>query len=334
MSNLSSEKQNAKQSIEQSQSFSAVANSAIEAIKLQSLQIERLTNYVDSDFVDAANAILQSSGRLIVCGMGKSGHIGRKVAATMASTGTPSFFVHPAEAFHGDLGMIQPADIVMLLSNSGETDEVLKLIPTLQHFGNKVIALTGDEQSTLAKNSDFVLKAKVDKELCPNNLAPTSSTTAALVMGDALAVSLISQRNFQPNDFAMYHPGGSLGRKLLTKVKDVMHSENLPFVSPTTPMQEVILTMTNSSLGLAIVVNDGELLGVITDGDLRRTLSDNLSLESLTAEQIMSEKPICIAAQEMLSDAEAIMKEKHIKQLLVLESTSSGNVVGVLEYFQ
>ncbi|WP_233520475.1 KpsF/GutQ family sugar-phosphate isomerase [Flocculibacter collagenilyticus] len=305
---------------------------AKQAIVDQSVQIRALAEQVDSDFEAAAHCIHESRGHLIICGMGKSGHIGKKLAATLASTGTPSFFVHPGEAFHGDLGMITPDSVVLLISNSGETDEVLKLIPSLKHFGVKIIALTGNKNSTLSVNADFTINAKVDREICPNNLAPTSSTTAALVMGDALAVALIHLRKFQPTDFAMFHPGGSLGRRLLTKVSDVMMSDNLPIVSPQTTIEEAILVMTNSKIGLAIVLDEEKLYGVVTDGDLRRALSQKLDITSSLVTEIMSEQPITIIESAKVTDAEELMREKHIKHLLVTNATES--VVGVMEFYQ
>jgi arabinose-5-phosphate isomerase len=307
---------------------------AYESIIEQGRQIQLVAEYVDESFAKAVELIIACSGRLIISGMGKSGIIGQKIAATMASTGTSSFFIHPAEAFHGDLGMIQPEDIVLLITNSGETDEVLKLIPSLKQFGNKIIGVTGNINSTLAKNADITINVNVEKEVCPNNLAPTTSTTATLVMGDALAIALIDLRNFQPHQFAMYHPGGSLGKKLLTKVADVMHTKNLPFVMPVDSMHDVILTMTNSTLGLAIVQNNGQLEGIITDGDLRRSLMQDSDYKSLTATDMMTIIPITISQDHMLAEAEEIMRENHIKNVLVVDNKNKYSVVGVLEYFQ
>jgi arabinose-5-phosphate isomerase len=307
-------------------------NSIIE----QSIQIQLIAKHVDEHFSKAVDFIMACKGKLIISGMGKSGLIGQKIAATMASTGTPSFFIHPAEAFHGDLGMIQPDDVVLLITNSGETDEILKLIPSLKHFGNKVIGMTGNKESTLAKNADVCINIEVNKEVCPNNLAPTSSTTATLVMGDALAIALIHLRDFQPHQFAMFHPGGSLGKRLLTKVKDVMKTKNLPFVGPNELMHNVILLMTSSSLGLAIVqkssFDTNEMLGVVTDGDLRRALAQGIDIKQATAEQIMSALPITVNENEMLSNAEETMRAAHIKQIIVTDN--SKHVVGVLEFFQ
>jgi arabinose-5-phosphate isomerase len=305
-----------------------------ESIVTQSLQIKNMAQHCEQGLEQALSLIAASTGRLIISGMGKSGHIGRKIAATMASTGTPSFFVHPAEAFHGDLGMIQPNDVVVLISNTGETDEILKLIPSLQNFGNKIIAITGNTRSSLANNSDVKLNVKVEREICPNNLAPTSSTTATLVMGDALAIGLIHLRDFKPHHFALYHPGGSLGKRLLTQVKDVMHITDLPIVTMNQPMHDVILAMTRSTLGLAIVEKNGALQGIITDGDLRRSLVQYFDFKTLTAQDMMTIIPITISQEQRLIEAEQMMRENHIKSVIVVDEVNRHKVVGVLEYFQ
>lgn len=305
---------------------------AHDSVLEQSRQIQRLGQFITPDFKKAVQIIHESKGRLIISGMGKSGLIGKKIAATMASTGTSSFFVHPGEAFHGDLGMIRPEDVVLLITNSGETEEVVKLIPSLKRFGNYIIGMTGNVNSTLAKHSDVTLNVSVEREVCPNNLAPTASTTATLVMGDALAVALIHMSDFQPMDFAMFHPGGSLGRKLLTKVKDVMVKEELPFVNREQTMNEVIMTMTNSRLGLALVMDGDELNGVITDGDLRRALAAGIDLKTATADQTMSVTPISILEESMVADGEELMRNAHIKQVVV--KNEMGLVTGVLEFFQ
>jgi arabinose-5-phosphate isomerase len=316
-------------------SLPSLKQSVIEAhdsVLEQSRQIQRLAQFIDEQFKLAVETIHNCKGRLIISGMGKSGLIGKKIAATMASTGTSSFYVHPGEAFHGDLGMIRPEDIVLLITNSGETDEVIKLIPSLKNFGNTIIGMTGKMDSTLAHHADITLNVSVEREVCPNNLAPTSSTTATLVMGDALAVALIHMSDFQPMDFAMFHPGGSLGRKLLTKVKDVMVKNDLPFVAPSDTMHSVIMTMTNSRLGLAMVMDADELIGVITDGDLRRALAEGLDLKRATAQQAMSSMPITINEDAMVADGEEQMRAAQIKQIIVKNSEDC--VTGVLEFFQ
>lgn len=305
---------------------------AQQAIFEQGRQVQLMADSLGDSFVEALRLMFNCKGRIIISGMGKSGIIGQKIAATLASTGTPAFFIHPGEAFHGDLGMIRGKDVVMLITNSGETDEVLKLIPSLQSFGNKIIGLTGNSHSTLAKNSDVTLDVKIEKEVCPNELAPTTSTTATLVLGDALAIGLIHMRDFQPQDFAKFHPGGSLGRRLLTKVKDVMLKEDLPFIPKSDPMMHAIMVMTKSQHGFAIVRDGEELVGVITDGDLRRALVSGENLNTLVAEDIMSTKPITIAEDAKVIEAEEMMRDSHIKQILALNS--DGQVTGVLSFYQ
>jgi arabinose-5-phosphate isomerase len=263
--------------------------------------------------------------------MGKSGIIGQKIAATLASTGTSSFFMHPAEAIHGDLGMISESDIFIAISNSGETEEVIRLIPFLEENGNRVISITGNSKSTLAKNSAYHLNVAVTEEACPLKLAPTTSTTATLVMGDALAVALMVSRDFQPEHFAKYHPGGSLGRKLLTRVKDIMKTKSLPFVSSDAPMNEIIQAMSCGRLGMALVGSSENFLGIITDGDLRRNLehsSDKFHL--MTAAQLMTEKPKTISASEKVQPALELMNKLNISALPVVDN---GVVLGVLHLF-
>lgn len=279
----------------------------------------------------ALSLMIQCKGHVIICGMGKSGHVGRKISATLASTGTPSFFVHPAEAFHGDLGMITSDDVVILISNSGETDEILKLIPSLKNFGNRVIAITGGVQSTLAKNADSVLEIRMQGESCPNNLAPTTSTTLTMAIGDALASALMNKRHFMPNDFARFHPGGSLGRRLLTRLKDVM-SPRLTKVSPDAALKEVIVGMTQDQHGIALVIEHGVLIGVITDGDLRRAMTrQDFDLNTFKAKDIMTQSPITASQHSMLSDAEDLMRERQIKQLLVVDDAKTP--VGIVDFF-
>lgn len=310
----------------------AAVMEAYDSVLEQSRQVQRLAQFINDDFKSAVDLVHNCKGRLIISGMGKSGLIGKKIAATMASTGTSSFFVHPGEAFHGDLGMIRPEDVVLLITNSGETEEVIKLIPSLKRFGNSIIGMTGNIDSTLAKHADVALNVSVEREVCPNNLAPTSSTTATLVMGDALAVALINMSDFQPRDFAQFHPGGSLGRKLLTKVKDVMQSENLPFVNLDSPTDEVIMQMSNGRLGMAIVMQNDKLQGVVTDGDLRRALAAGIDFKTSTAKEMMSAAPITINENSMVSEGEELMRNAHIKQVVVCNV--NGEISGVLEFFQ
>lgn len=305
---------------------------AQETVVAQGQQIQNLASQMGEDFTNAVQAIFDCKGRVIISGMGKSGIIGTKIAATLASTGTPAFFVHPGEAYHGDLGMIRGKDIILLIANSGETDEVLKLLPSLKSFGNKVISMTGNVNSTLAKHSDITLSVAVEREVCPNNLAPTTSTTATLVLGDALAIGLIHLRGFQPQDFARYHPGGSLGRRLLTKIKDVMIKENLPLVVENDTMKHVIMVMTKSHLGVAIVRDGKALLGVITDGDLRRALATGVNLNELTAKQVMSQSAVTINEEAKLDEGENLMREVHIKQVIAIND--DGDITGILDFFQ
>jgi arabinose-5-phosphate isomerase len=277
-------------------------------------------NVDEKEYGKALDYMLTCSGHIIICGMGKSGHVGKKIAATLASTGTPSFFLHPSEAFHGDLGMITSDDVIILISNSGETDEVLQLIPSLKAFRNKVISISGNLDSTLSKNSDASLLLTHTKETCPNNLAPTTSTTLTIALGDALAIALMKAKQFLPNDFARFHPGGSLGRRLLTQVCDVMIADNLPIISEDTPMSSLIITMTESRLGMAIVASQGKLVGIITDGDLRRAMLHNPNIMELRAKDLMSREPKVCYDSEKLVDAERIMKDNSISCLIVLNN--------------
>lgn len=309
-----------------------------EAKRVFDIEIEGLrevSNALNDNFTAAAELILQAKGRLVVCGMGKSGLVGRKMAATFASTGTPSFFLHPGEAFHGDLGMVTPQDVFLGISYSGETEELIRLIPYIRANQNKLIALCGKVDSTLARNADAFLNAGVSREACPLELAPTSSTTAALALGDALAVALMKMRDFKAENFARFHPGGSLGRRLLTRVKDVMHKDNLPFIDKEAGLQELIYTMTSGKMGLAIVSNNKQhILGIVTDGDLRRTF-ENINFEEaarLKVENIMTPKPKIISADTMLTDAEPLMTENKITALLVADSEQKA--IGVLQIYQ
>ncbi|MGC9386170.1 MAG: KpsF/GutQ family sugar-phosphate isomerase [Hydrogenovibrio sp.] len=301
---------------------------ACRVFDIEAEALHSVKQLLNSDFEKSVAAILNTSGRLVICGMGKSGLIGKKIMATLASTGTPCFFMHPGEAFHGDLGMVSPEDVFLAISNSGETDEVIKLIPFLKDNGNIIIAMTGRPESTLAKNAECHLNIAVPQEACPHQLAPTSSTTATLVMGDALAVALMEARHFQPQDFARFHPGGSLGRKLLTRVKHEMKTENLPFVSAESNMKDVIHTMTDGRLGLCIV-NNGE--GIITDGDLRRQMEESPeTFMQKTAADIMKRAPKTIDAEARLSDAEDMMTQQKITSLLVSEQN---RIVGVIQIY-
>ncbi len=306
-------------------------NQAKEIIKLEMMALQVMCERVDVAFDRAVEIILETRGRVVVIGMGKSGIVGQKIAATLASTGTPSFFVHPGEAFHGDLGMIKPIDVAVLISNSGETEEILRLLPFLKHQQNRIIALTGKLESTLAKYADAVLNVGVEREACNNNLAPTSSTTCTLVMGDALAVVLSSANKFQPEDFARFHPGGSLGKKLLTMVGDVMHKEP-PSVLSGVVLHEAVLTMTAGRLGLALVVDtDGKLLGIFTDGDLRRALTKNSSCMQDPVDTYMSVQPLTVSSDIRLVEAEELMRNNKIRCLVVVDGAAKP--VGIVELF-
>lgn len=302
---------------------------AVIATEIESVEV--MSSKLNQQFVKAVDIILSTEGRVVVVGMGKSGIIGQKLAATMASTGTPSFFVHPGEAFHGDLGMIKPIDVALLISNSGETEEVIRLLPFLEYQGNKVVAMTGNVNSTLGKHADVILDIGVEKEACDNNLAPTSSTTCTLVMGDALAIVLSKLKNFQPEDFARFHPGGSLGRRLLTKVSDVMRKKRLPICSTKTVFKDIVLTINKGHMGLALVIDDGVLKGIITDGDLRRVFARENDFSHLTASEIMTPNPKTISPNVRFSEAESFMKSEQIGALVVVDSQEK--VVGILQIY-
>ena len=294
---------------------------AREVIDIERRAIDALPARLDQAFVDACRLMIDCEGRVIVTGMGKSGHIGGKIAATLASTGTPAFFVHPGEASHGDLGMITERDVVIALSNSGETGEMLAILPVIKRLGVGLIALTGRPESTLAQAADVHLDVGVDREACPLNLAPTASTTATLVMGDALAVALLDARGFQPEDFALSHPGGSLGRRLLLHVRDVMHTgSSLPRVGPRQSVKQALLVMSSGGLGMTAIVDDDErLLGLFTDGDLRRLLDrSDVDLDS-AIERVMTPDPRTCPANVLAAEAMAMMERDKINGLLVVD---------------
>jgi arabinose-5-phosphate isomerase len=300
--------------------------------EIEAETVRNLSNLLTEDFSDVVDLVLKSKGRFVISGMGKSGHIGVKIAATLASTGTPSFFMHPAEAIHGDLGMLTKDDVLLAISNSGESEEILKIIPLVKRMGIKLIGMAGNVNSNLARESDYFLNISIEKEACPLQLAPMSSTTATLAMGDALAAALMKQRDFKPEDFAMYHPGGSLGRKLLTRVKDIMNSEHLPIVKSESDFQEVITTMTDGRLGLCVVMNDEKIEGIITDGDLRRALKrTDKPRFGLKAEEIMTKEPKTIAQDDMAIEAEKYMIENKINELIVVDQNKK--FVGIIQLF-
>ncbi|EAI8609319.1 KpsF/GutQ family sugar-phosphate isomerase [Campylobacter jejuni] len=304
---------------------------AKEVFEKEAQAILDLATNLDENFNQAVNLMLNTKGRCIVSGMGKSGHIGAKIAATLASTGTPSFFIHPGEALHGDLGMLTSEDVLIAISNSGETEEILKIIPAIKKREIPLIVMCGKKNSTLVKQGDIFLNIAVEKEACPLQLAPMSSTTATLVMGDALAAALMKVRNFKPDDFALFHPGGSLGRKLLTKVKDLMVSSNLPIVHPDTEFNDLVDVMTSGKLGLCVVFENEKLVGIITDGDLRRALkaSDKPRFD-FKAKEIMSINPKVVDADAMASEAEGIMLKHKIKEIIVGKEEK---VVGIIQLY-
>jgi arabinose-5-phosphate isomerase len=284
----------------------------------------------DANFAKSVHAMLTGTGRVVVMGMGKSGHVGRKIAATLASTGTPAMFVHPAEASHGDLGMVLPVDVVLAISNSGESDELAAILPALKRVGVTLVAMTGKLDSTLAQHADITLNSGVDQEACPLNLAPTASTTAQMALGDALAVALLDARGFKEEDFARSHPGGSLGRKLLTHVYDVMRSgDAVPRVAPDLPFVATMRVMTEKGFGATAVTDDaGHILGIFTDGDLRRLVEQGRDLRALTAGEVMHPKPRTVRDQALAVDAAELMEQHRINSLLVVNA--EGVLVGAL----
>ena len=307
---------------------------ATDVIEQEAATVANLKNMIDSNFAEAVSIIFKSRGRLVVTGIGKSAIIAQKIVATMNSTGTPALFMHAADAIHGDLGMIQDNDIVMLLSRSGNTPEIKVLVPILKMRRNKMIAMVSDTQSYLAQQADIIINAYAAHEACPNNLAPTSSTTAQLVMGDAMAVALLECRGFSPSDFAKYHPGGALGKKLYMRVSDLYLNNEKPEVAPSDSINRVILEMTSKRLGATAVTDNGRLLGIITDGDLRRMLVSGRTIENLTAQDIMSVNPKTIDENAMAVNAFHIMEQNHITQLIVLKEGIYAGVIHIHDILQ
>jgi arabinose-5-phosphate isomerase len=303
---------------------------AVRTFEIEARALSALAGRQGDAFAAAVQAMLACHGRVVVMGMGKSGHVGRKIAATMASTGTPAMFVHPAEASHGDLGMVMAGDVVLAISNSGESDELAAIIPALRRLSVTFVAMTGKPDSTLARHADIVLSSAVDEEACPLNLAPTASTTAQMALGDALAVALLDARGFKPEDFARSHPGGSLGRKLLMHVHDLMRSgDAVPRVAPEASFNALLREMTGKGLGFAAVADaDGKPVGVFTDGDLRRLIEREADLRALTAEQVMHRSPRQVSAGALAVDAAALMEQHRITSVLVVDE--AGRLVGAL----
>ncbi len=305
---------------------------ALSLTQAYKLGIERFEKMLGNEFAKAVEIMNNSNTHIIVCGMGKSGLVGRKISSTLASTGTPSIFLHPAEAIHGDLGKVQKNSVVLLISYSGETEEIIALIPALKRLDVNIIALTGVKNSTLANISDIVLDTSVDREACPLNLAPTTSTMITMVLGDALAVSLMELKNFKQEDFALTHPGGSLGKRLLSSVKDEMKQNNLPFIDQNSIVQDVLVKMTEGRLGLALVGKREELKGVITDGDIRRALIDNKNFAELKAKDLMNTNPLTALESDNLQVAEKRMREAKVQCLIVKNLINE--VVGVIQIFE
>ena len=301
--------------------------SAKKTILSESQSIAKLTDFLDENFIEATQKIYNSNGRLVVTGIGKSAIIAQKMVASFNSTGTPSLFLHASEAIHGDLGMIQNEDVIICISKSGNSPEIKVLVPLLKRFGNTLIAITGNMTSFLAKGSDFVLNTTVDAESCPNNLAPTNSTTAQLVMGDALAVCLMEMRDFKPEDFAVYHPGGALGKKLLLRVKDMLEHSLKPMVAPDASIKKVIFEISEKRLGVTAVVENDKVIGIITDGDIRRMLSDRDTFADLTAKDIMTKNPKMTTSSAMVVDALNIMEDFSITQLVVVDDSEYKGVL-------
>ena len=298
-------------------------------IKLQSESIRNLVELVDENFETAINLILDSNGRVVVTGIGKSAIIANKIVATLNSTGTPSIFMHAADAIHGDLGIIKKDDVIICISKSGNTPEIMDLVPFLKMTKNPLIAITGDTNSSLAKNSSVVLNSHVDIEICPNNLAPTNSTTAQLVIGDAIAATLVKIKGFTSNDFAKFHPGGSLGKKLYLKVNDLIDSDLKPMVSIDDDIKDVIIEISNKMLGITPVFSSDSIVGVITDGDLRRTLLNNQEISTLKAKDIMTANPQIIDSDTLASEALEIMKKNKISQLIVTNNNLYFGVIHI-----
>ena len=294
--------------------------------------ISRLGENLSEDFVRAVELIRDNEGHVVVSGIGKSGIIGRKISATLASTGTPSFFLHPADASHGDLGMVQPGDVVLLISYSGNTDEIVHLLPAFAEIGVSLIAMTGSVDSVIARKAEISLDISVDREACPLNLAPTTSSLNSLILGDALAIALMQESGFKENDFARTHPGGSLGRRLLTRVSDKMRCSNLPFVDANATVMDAILEMTAGKLGMALVGDKNNLFGIITDGDLRRCLIKEIDITRVKVKEVATCEPLTIGPNELMAEAETRMIEARVQCLVVMDNV--GHVCGVIQIYE
>ena len=305
---------------------------AIQCIKDEAQAVLDLSAKIDDNFTKAVDMMMHCSGKVIVTGVGKSGHIGAKIAATLASTGTPSFFINPLDVFHGDLGVMAKGDVVLAISNSGQTDELLRFIPMVLHMDIPIIAMSGNPQSLLAKYSNCHLNVSVEKEACPLNLAPTSSTTATLVMGDALALALMNKRHFQPQDFAQFHPGGELGKRLLTTAQDVMITENLPILAPDMHRGEASISVSKGNLGLGVAIENGSIAGIITDGDIRRAMERwNAEFFDRTVSDIMTRTPKTVTPLTKISEIQKIMNQNKIHNVLV--SDDDKKLLGIVDRY-
>jgi len=305
---------------------------AIQCIKDEAQALLDLIPKIDEDFDRAIDLMMNCQGKVIVTGVGKSGHIGAKIAATLASTGTPSFFINPLDVFHGDLGVMSKGDVVLAISNSGQTDELLRFIPMVLQMEIPIIAMSGNPQSLLAKYSTCHLNVSVEKEACPLNLAPTSSTTATLAMGDALAIALMEKRHFQPQDFAQFHPGGELGKRLLTTAQDVMITENLPLLSPEMHLGEAIILVSKGKLGLGVAIKDGHIAGMITDGDIRRAMEQwKADFFNRTVDDIMTRTPKTVTPQTKISEIQKVMNKYKIHNVLVTDNTNK--LLGIVDRY-
>ena len=310
-----------------------IKNRAIETLKIEAAAVEKLIERVDSEFVAAVQEILKCKGRVVVTGMGKSGHIGRKIAATLASTGTPAFFLHPAEAYHGDLGMVTENDIVIAISNSGESSEIVNILPVIRRIGAKIIGMCGRKTSSLGRNCDYFINIGVEKEACTLGLAPTASTTATLAMGDAIAMALMEEKKFTSQDYALFHPGGALGRKLLLTVGDVMHSgENNPIVKVGATVKDALFEMTAKGLGAVSVVNaENKFVGIVTDGIIRRALEKDKNFIDENVENIMHKDALIISAEKLAAEALSVMEKHKPRPVTVLPVIDSDkNPVGMI----
>ncbi len=305
-----------------------IIKSGQQTLNIEIEALQKLQDHIDENFADVVQLIAQSNGRLIVTGIGKSANVAGKIVATLNSTGTPAVFMHASDAIHGDLGIIQKEDVVLILSKSGNTPEIKVLIPLIKNFGNKMIGLTANNQSYLAKNTDYLLYTPMEKEACPNNLAPTTSTTLQMVMGDALAVALLENKGFNERDFAKYHPGGTLGKKLYLRVRDLISNNEKPLSHPDDPVKDVIIEITKKRLGATAIVDKNDITGIITDGDIRRMLQQKTDLSAIKAADIMSPNPKKITNDALAVDALKIMKTHNINQLIVIDQ--QGNYQGMI----